>query len=383
MDEFYLLDSQLNEKHIIDTFSSAIWVPRYNDIGDCELVIDATVENFKKIEECKYISRNDDDMACEIKKVEIKTDIESSNQLIITGIDIKTILDQRIVVKQTNFSGLAEDYIRTLINDAIINPADLNRKINNFILAERNGYTEKISEQVTYDNIGKKIRELCKHFGWGYKVLIQNKKFVFSLYKGEDRSGYITFSPSYDNIATTDYIKDATNEKNVALVAGEGEGVARATTTIGAGIGIDRRELYIDARDISSSIDYQELLSSYPNGNEKVINDAIYYQINDTNIAILTKNENGEVSKVKLCNEIYTENLKSVGCEKIAEYSTITSFSGEIIPNINYKYKRDYNLGDIVNILNEYGISIDVRITEILESQDENGYKNEPVFENI
>lgn len=383
MDEFYLLDSQLNEKHIIDTYSSAIWVQRYNDIGDCELVINATVENFKKLEECKYISRNDEDMVCEIKKVEIKTDVENGNQLIVTGIDIKNILDQRIVVQQTNFNGLVEDYIRALINDAIINPVDLNRKINNFTLAEKKGYTEKINEQVTYDNVGMKIRELCKHYKWGYKVFIQNKKFVFSLYKGEDKSDYITFSPSYDNIATTDYIKDTTNEKNVALVAGEGEGVARTTTIIGAGIGIDRRELYIDARDISSSINYHELLSSYPGGVEKVIDDVIYYQTNGTNIAILTKNEAREVSKVQLCSNIYVENLRSVGYEKMTEYSTVTSFSGEIIPGINYKYKEDYNLGDVVNILNEYGTSIDVRIIEILESQDENGYKNEPVFENV
>ena len=74
--EFYLLDSELNKKHLIDIYSSAIWVPRYNDIGDCELVIDATSENLKKIKECKYIARDDDDMVCKIEKIEIKTDVE-------------------------------------------------------------------------------------------------------------------------------------------------------------------------------------------------------------------------------------------------------------------------------------------------------------------
>ena len=52
MEEFYLLDNELNKKYIIDTYSSAIWASRYNDIGDCELVISASEENFKKIEEC-------------------------------------------------------------------------------------------------------------------------------------------------------------------------------------------------------------------------------------------------------------------------------------------------------------------------------------------
>ncbi len=381
--EFYLLDNSLRKKHIIDTYSSAIWVPRYNDIGDCELAIDATVENFKKIEECKYIARDDDDMVCEIKKIEIKTDVENGDLLIITGTDIKTILNQRIIVKQTNFNGLVEDYIRTLINDAIINPTNKDRKISNFILADKKGYTERIREQVTYDDLGNKIQELCKQYGWGYKVGISNEKFVFSLYKGVDKSEYITFSQNYDNISTTDYTKDDSNVKNVALVAGEGEGVARTTTTIGNGVGINRHEVYIDARDVSSSIDYNELLTNYPNGTQKVINGITYYQVNGVNIAILTKDDKGEVSKVQLCKDVYIENLRSIGYEKMTEYTSVTSFAGEIITGISYTYKKDYNLGDIVKILNEYGISMNARITEVLENQDESGYKMEPTFENV
>lgn len=383
MEELYLLDENLKRKHIIDTYSNIIWAKRYNDIGDCELVISATEENFNKIKECKYISRADDDMVCEIKKINLQTDEENGNQLIITGTDIKTILNQRIVVKQTNFNGLVEDYIRKLINDSIINPTNAERKIKNFILADKVGFTEKISEQVTYDYVGDKIQELCKQFGWGYKVTIINEYFVFALFKGEDKSAYITFSQDYDNITTTEYSKDDSNIKNIALVAGEGEGVERVTTTIGAGTGINRHELYIDARDVSSEIDYNELISSYPNGVEKTINNIIYYQVNGTNIAILTKDDEGEVSKVQLCSNIYIENLKNTGYEKMSAYTSVTSFTGEVIVGVNYIYKKDYDLGSIVSIVNEYGISIKARICEIIENQDENGYSMEPTFENI
>lgn len=251
MEELYLLDENRKRKHIIDTYSNIIWAPRYNDLGDCELVISATEENFRKIEECKYISRTDDDMVCEIKKIDIQTDEENGNQIIITGTDIKNILNQRIVEKQTNFNGFVEDYIRKLINDSIINPTNPDRKIKNFILADKVGFTETISEQVTYDYVGNKIQELCKQYGWGYKVTIINENFVFALYKGEDKSNYITFSQDYDNISTTAYSKNDSNIKNIALIAGEGEGVERITATIGAGKGINRHELYIDARDIS------------------------------------------------------------------------------------------------------------------------------------
>ena len=131
MDELYLLDKDLIKKYIIDMYSSILWVPRYNELGDCELVTSATIENIKKIKECKYIARKKDDMVCEITKIEIKTDEENGDQLIITGTDIKNILNSRIVAKQTNFNGLVEDYIRTLITDSIINPTNKERKIEN------------------------------------------------------------------------------------------------------------------------------------------------------------------------------------------------------------------------------------------------------------
>ena len=383
MEDICLLDDELNRKHIIDTYSSNIWAKRYNEIGDCEIAIPATKDNFNKIKECKYISRADDDMVCEIKKVEIQTDEENGNKFIITGIDIKNILNQRIVENQTNFNGEVEDYIRKLVYDSIINPINPDRKIKNFILADKVGFTEKIKEQVTYDYVGDKIQKLCKQYGWGYKVTVNDGNFIFALYKGKDVSEYVTFSQDYDNISTTDYSKDDSNIKNVALVAGEGEGVSRAVTCIGKGKGINRHELYVDARDVSSEINYDELINNYPNGKEKSINDVIYYQVNDVNIAVLTKDDKGEVTSVKLCRDVYIENLKNTGYEKMSEYTSVTSFVGEVIVGVNYTYKQDYDLGSIVNIINEYGISIKVRISEIIENQDDNGYNMEPTFENI
>ena len=56
-------------------------------------------------------------------------------------------------------------------------------------------------------------------------------------------------------------------------------------------------------------------------------------------------------------------------------------FAGTVEPDINYKYKKDYNLGDIVKIINEYGLSAKARITEVIESWDESGYTCIPTFD--
>lgn len=97
----------------------------------------------------------------------------------------KNILNSRIVAKQTNFNGLVEDYIRTLITDSIINPTNKERKIENFVLADKVGFKETIREQVTYDYVGTKIQELCQNYEWGYKIVIKDRKFVFFYIKGK------------------------------------------------------------------------------------------------------------------------------------------------------------------------------------------------------
>lgn len=379
--DVYLLDENLNRKHLIDTYESLLWVERYNDIGDCELMIDASIENMIKLGESTYISQENSDMVCRIEKIELTTDKENGNYLIVTGYDIKKILNQRIIWKQTNFNGFVEDYIRKLINDNIINPSDSNRKINNFILDEKIGFTEKINQQATYDNLGDKTQEICKQYNWGDKITVNdNRQFVFSLYKGTDRSKYVIFSNDYENVVSSDYLEDSTNIKTIALVAGEGEGVDRVTDTIGdAGKGINRYELYVDARNLSKNIEYNELTTTYPNGKEVKVDGVTYYQVDDVNIAILDIDSSSV--KATLTDTIYKQALRSKGEESLTGYKEVKSFKGAVEPTQTFIYKKDYFLGDIVTVENEYGIISTPRIVEIIETFDTNGYSVEPKFE--
>lgn len=49
--------------------------------------------------------------------------------------------------------------------------------------------------------------------------------------------------------------------KTVTLVGGEGEGAGRRYTTVGGGSGLNRRELFTDARDISSNVGSDDALT--------------------------------------------------------------------------------------------------------------------------
>lgn len=267
--ELYVLNKNLTRIAIVDDYVSLIWAKRYNDLGDCEIYIEATPYNIALFQRDYYIERNEDDMICRIKKIELTTDVENGDYLIITGFDCKDILKQRIIWNTIIFNGKVEDYIIKIIRDNFnmdaISPTQ--RQISNFKIANRDQtFTEEISEQVTHDNLGEKVQSLCKKYEYGYKVFRDGINFMFKLYKGYDKSDRVIFTPEYDNILSTNYIEDSTNVKNVALVGGIGTGKDQITSTASHIAGIDRYEMYYDASSMSNSITYLELKTLYPNG---------------------------------------------------------------------------------------------------------------------
>ena len=165
-------------------------------------------------------------------------------------------------------------------------------------------------------------------------------QFVFRLYTGTDRSysqeinPYVIFSPVFDNIVTSDYIESKKDYYNVGLVAGSGEGSARRTETVGDQevSGLDRRELYIDARDIDSK------------------------------------------------SSTYSQDLKQRGEEELSAHKIDQSFEGEIDAIQIYKYRQDFFMGDIVQLESEYGQNARVRILEFIYSDDQDGIKTYPTF---
>lgn len=383
----WILNDQFEQVGLIDDYTSLIWSKRYVEIGDCEVYIAANYRTFSLLRKGYYILRDDDDMICRIENIEIDTDAEQGDFLIVSGYDCRKILNQRLIWQQTVFKGTAENFCRKIITDNVINPTLARRKISRFQLGEPKNLPDTIEIQSTYDGVFDKIKELCITYGYGSKVSFDDEHFVFDLYKGVDRSvnqtenEVVMFSPEFENIVTTKYKEDATNFKNAALVAGQGEGSARVTTEIDVGTGLDRYELYVDARDLSSEIPYDELVTAYPNGSTVVEDDIVYYVVNNVKIAILDHVDNP--SNGSLIGEAYETLLLQRGVEKLAEATDVISFEGEVEPNYSYVYGQDYFLGDIVTVENNYGIQANARIVEVIESDDENGYSIIPTFEYI
>ena len=69
--------------------------------------------------------------------------------------------------------------------------------------------------------------------------------------------------------------------------------------------------------------------------------------------------------------------------KKLDEYSITKVFEAEIEPRTTFKYKDDYDLGDIVEVTTEYGVTAHPRIVEIIESWNETGYSVIPTLEEL
>ena len=343
--DIYILNQDLETIDIIDSSSSVIWTPSYYDVGDFEIYIQASKRNINLLQEERYVMRQDSDMVGIIEKVKVITDVEDGDYILASGRCLKSLLARRIIWNQTNLAGKTEAIMRSLINDNVINPVNPARKIPNVILGELKGFPEKTDFQSTGEELLEKIIELCKASEIGWKVFInESKQIVIDFYKGTNRSysqtenSYIVFSPDFDNLLTTETEIDTQSLRNVALVAGEGEGTDRTTTTIGTEAGLSRRELFVDARDLSSN--------------------------------------NGEIEADK-----YLQILQERGKEKLAAAGEFFKVSGEAETKITYEFGKDYFLGDLVTVVNEYGITANTRILEVIECEDENGHTIIPTFE--
>lgn len=435
MIDLIVYDKNLQPVALVDNYISLIWTPRYVLIGDCEIKVAATVENINIFQREYYIGRNDDKMLCRIMKIEIDTDAENGNTMIVYGYEAKNLLDQRIIWDISTSKGNLETFIRDLIYASCINPTIAARKMKTqngetlIGLGNPVGFQNSYTGQVSYKNLGEKIREWCTANSWGYRLVRKTDvaQLGFELYRGQDKSATVKFSPAFDNLSTSKYIHDITGQGNVALVGAEGEGSARVRETSGSATGTDRFEIFVDAKDISATTTWKNVQSLYPqneSGNPGTIIQTGYvlseYQKAYLNIYIINANhlawlvskfpdgtvitDGGKqyyhVTDIKLgwfqgvdaptddtkffwYEVVYIGYLFQRGQTKIEEFGIKETFEGVVFPDVTFLYKKDYDLGDVVTVENEYGISAAARITEVIESVDENGYTVLPKFEYI
>lgn len=335
-----ILDENFDTLGTVGVFDSMIWNRRYYEPGIFEL--HASVDYFSLLNTGRYLYRNDRKELGVIREVDYSQTDKGERTAYCKGYFAESLLDNRVIQVTVHLSGTPEDISRQLLQKYVISPSDIDRKIPNIKLGARAGIGETITLQTTGDFLGSKMYEIEETQEMSHRLVYdyETNNLVFEVWKGLDRTdeqevnSWAIFSNSFYNVKNVVYNRDESAAKNFAYVAGEEKDPNRliVEVDIRENRNIERREVYVDARDLQSA--YQD-----ENGNEKTYTETEYRAL-----------------------------LNQRGLEKLAEYATVETVNSDIDPNANLKYMADFDLGDLCTYQNnDVGIECTKRITEIHE----------------
>ncbi len=402
--QIYILDKNYELLGELSEQEDIVFNKRFNDVGYCALKVACDLEMLELLKAGNYIFRYDDDMFCKIVTPQIDTDVEQGDYLTVDAEDMNNILAGRIVRWEVSYSGTVAGFIKRLIDENIINPAQPQRKIENFVFDDSNfdEFTETIS--VAKDTATKDLLQLvitaCKTYNYGFRVSlnIETQSLVFRLIKGKNKATtesdeYVEFSPNFANIISSHYKEDESNYKNVAYVGykssnKDDENIYLLSLFEGdtEPQGEARREIYVDATNTSREIKLEELQLLY--GTLAKEGNTYYATVDGVKTAVatfeITTSDGISTEKITANDYTYLKLIRIVGLNTLAERVKTQEFSGEVDTVDTYEYKKDYDLGDIVRVANEYGIEAPAQIIEVTESESvDNPYTIEPIYEFI
>lgn len=305
----------------------------------------------------------DDDVFGIIESVKRESDSETSKVFTIKGSLALKLLEYRVIEGQVTFKGKSYKYIEELVKQNLIMSDDSNRNIALAVEFEDEERLKQIcstvDKQVTGGSLWDEISEIVE--ADKLRIILKPNIVVIDtehpqnidgwtliIGAGEDRTRHrannavstVMFSQSLSNIANTDYIVDRSKLRNTVYIAGEGEGTDRkwynidvnSDITFGERKGWNRKELWVDARDIQSEQD------------NKKLTDAEYEE--------LMKQRADEKAKDNDLSEEYK--------------ATVTDITKQ------YTYKKDYHIGDFVTIADEeLRMEIDAQITNVIVTRQD------------
>jgi hypothetical protein len=359
-----ILDDTMRIVDILRKYEYSQYEFKAREIGTFTINAMLDKENLYLMDKTKnFYVLFDNDVFGVIESVKRESDSETSRVFTIRGSLALKLLEYRVIKGQLTFKGKSYKYIEELVKQNLILSDDANRNIALSVEFENEerlkNVCSTIDKQITGGSLWDEISEVAEadklRIALRPNVVVANKEhsynidgWMLTIGAGEDRTRHrgnkvvspVVFSQSLSNIANTDYIVDRSKLKNTVYIVGEGEGTDRkwynidvnSDVTFGERKGWNRKELWVDARDIQSEQD------------NKKLTDAEYEE--------LMKQRADEKAKDNDLSEEYT--------------ATVTDITKQ------YTYKKDYNIGDFVTIADEeLGMEFDAQITNVIVTRQD------------
>lgn len=335
--EVYVFDKNLNPLGSLNSVSDLMWETVCIDAGSFELWCALTEDNLDLLEEDRILNTDDEpDSAGFIELVNLTTGSDGLKKLHVAGRTCEGYFDFRSVFPVHIKSGAVSTIVYDLLDKHVVNPTDQLRAIPIIRLpSSQPSLGSSITYQNTGDTVLNQLYSLCgaNSLRFRLKLLKEQKKLEFELSSTQDRTidqqvnTPVYISSELDDILDSNYTKNKSNYRNVAIVAGEDSGTERKIVQVGlmSASGVDRREVFIDARDVQS----------------------------ETDTGIATEAQ-------------YSSMLSERGLSKLEDYKSSETFDATLRSyDSSYEYGVDFNLGDIVTV---YDGRIRVRVNAIVYS---------------
>lgn len=363
----FLIYNQEGLVGIFDDYSSLIWTGNFLDTGECQITAPATERNRALLqEELVIVNQNrarvnrpdesgggvhEELEACIIQNVKLSED-EKTLEVKAKALDF--YLGYRVVPQIVSYSASFGLYAKTaeLFGQAFPS-GDAARTLAPWLIrwpyAIQGDVTCPSGFACSYKTLLATLQELYAYANGDdarndFRVFFERgaagtNRCVLKPTAARDLTQTVVFSDRLENVYGFEMESGREDLSNVAIVAGEGEGSARVVVWApqdNSGItGADRRELFVDARDMKQE-DYGSLAE-------------------------------------------YQAALRSRGIQKLV--AQVKSYSFQIPPDSRHAFKKDFYLGDRVGFeMLEYGVSLDAQVTQVIETFTPSGYSCEATF---
>lgn len=375
-----VFENNLERLGSIEKYASVSYIKQCRDAGSFTLTCMLNQKNLELLQSQRLLWIEDD--VCGIIQYVDKQRNDGDTTFTIKGKLLNEILNWRWVFPCFVKTGQPASLMEQLVDTHCVNPSDAKRKFSNLVIQ-----LSSIPNvgSITYQKTGGSVLESEINLATANDLCFQvcfnpreQNPMKFQVYKGVDRTvgnadgnDEVYFTQSLNNLLNSTYMYNDDAFRNVELVAGEtedgsdNENAKRTTLEVFLNeqskqlSGFQRKEKFVDARDLQS--EYSE---------EQVTTDEDGNQVTET------------VEK-KMSVEEYAGTLAQRGNEKFDESTIEESYSGSIRTDSRtiFQYKKDYDVGDKVTIIDEqFGVRMDVPITEMKVTFDKEAYTYEPTF---
>lgn len=355
MSDFYIYAPNKDRIGKLQHFDSIQWQDNAQSPGEVKITANVTPMNLELLVDGNRLYNTDEDTVAKICHVDIVENISAGDfkrNIVARARLTAHDLDERVV--------MATEVIKNA-EAAMYGIYSRNRLNLPILPGTPQGFTEMLDTEVSWNSVLDAVQKIAEASGLCFTVRFdpETAAETFVVYRGTDRSdddsddyvGY--FGTDAGNLSKIEITTGSSNYKNVAVVAGEGEGAARVVRFVSLGNfqGEGRRELYVDARDL-----------------QREVSEAVFTGQQDEkgNPIFEYKSKTYTVAE-------YNALLDARGLEKLLERLRDFGLSCDI-EQTNLIYRRDYFLGDRMPVrLPQYNVKASAVVSSVRRVYEQTG----------